>query len=255
MDIEKLIEQLRYLADTPSYTAFHDAKEREIICDQCEADFCYDKQQDAHWCMYEALSRAATALSTLQAENEKLKNKLSELAHLPFDEPGIGEQTRLMAENAELRAELEQKEKYYEQMVDALAATESAELEQVKLECDAAQSLLAEQIGVRGAEPITTAFGLPLDRLRVLAQADREGRCVVLPAKTVFELTWDAGPECDMACPVYIDGAGECGFCDKGQLFVYERQCKQEHIERIGEDVFLTCSEAEAALKAREQDG
>lgn len=51
---------------------------------------------------------AATALSTLQAENEKL------------------------------RAELEQKEKYYEQMVDALAATESAELEQVKAERDAA---------------------------------------------------------------------------------------------------------------------
>ena len=76
MDIKKLIEQLRYLADTPSYTAFHDAKEREIICDQCEADFCYDKQQDAHWCMYEALSRAATALSTLQAENEKLRAEL-----------------------------------------------------------------------------------------------------------------------------------------------------------------------------------
>lgn len=54
---------------------------------------------------YEA---AATALSTFQAENERLKNKLSELAHLPFDEPGIGERTRLMAENALLRAELEQ---------------------------------------------------------------------------------------------------------------------------------------------------
>ena len=79
MDIEKLIEQLRYLADTPSYTAFHDAKEREIICDQCEADFCYDKQQDAHWCMYEALSRAATALSTLQAENEKLRAELEQV--------------------------------------------------------------------------------------------------------------------------------------------------------------------------------
>lgn len=79
MDIEKLIEQLRYLADTPSYTAFHDAKEREIICDQCEADFCYDKQQDAHWCMYEALSRAATALSTLQAENEKLRAEMEQV--------------------------------------------------------------------------------------------------------------------------------------------------------------------------------
>ena len=38
----------------------------------------------------------------------------------------------LQDENTQLRAELEQKEKYYEQMVDALAATESAELEQVK---------------------------------------------------------------------------------------------------------------------------
>ena len=79
MDIEKLIEQLRYLADTPSYTAFHNVKEREIICDQCEADFCHDKLQDAHWCMYEALSRAATALSTLQAENEKLRAELERM--------------------------------------------------------------------------------------------------------------------------------------------------------------------------------
>ena len=46
----------------------------------------------------------------------------------------------LQAENAQLGAELEQKEKYYEQMVDALAATESAELEQVKRERDAAVS-------------------------------------------------------------------------------------------------------------------
>ena len=93
-----------------------------------------------------------------------------------------------------------------------------------------------------------------LDRLRELVEADREGRCVVLPAKTVFELTWDAGPECDMACPVSTDGAGECDFCDKGKLFVYERPCKQEHIERIGKDVFLIRSEAESALKARKQE-
>lgn len=51
--------------------------------------------------------RAATALATIQAENERLKNKLSELAHLPFDEPGIGERTRLLAENESLRAEVE----------------------------------------------------------------------------------------------------------------------------------------------------
>lgn len=49
-----------------------------------------------------------------------------------------------------------------------------AELEQVKRERDAAQSLLAERTGVMGAEPITTAFGLALDRLRELAQAELE---------------------------------------------------------------------------------
>ena len=100
MDIEKLIEQLHYLADTPSYTAFHDAKEREIICDQCEADFCYDKQQDAHWCMYEALSRAATALSTLQAENEKLRDDV-----IRFNDLLASYQNVLVPE---LRSELEQ---------------------------------------------------------------------------------------------------------------------------------------------------
>ena len=66
------------------------------------------------------LDDAATALSTLQAENERLKNKLSELAHLPFDGPGIGERTRLMAENAELRAELEQVKRENETLKHAL---------------------------------------------------------------------------------------------------------------------------------------
>lgn len=49
---------------------------------------------------------AATALSTLQAENEKLRD------------------------------ELDEKEKYYDQMIDALAATNSTELEQVKRDFD-----------------------------------------------------------------------------------------------------------------------
>lgn len=66
------------------------------------------------------LMDAASALSTLQAENERLKNKLSELAHFPFDEPGIGERTRLMAENAELRAELEQVKRENETLKHAL---------------------------------------------------------------------------------------------------------------------------------------
>lgn len=96
MDIEKLIERLR------TESLYADKASLEIM------DLCME---------------AATALSTLQAESEKLR----------------------------------------------------AELEKVMRERDAAQSLLAGRIGVRGAEPITTAFGLPIDRLCELAQADREG--------------------------------------------------------------------------------
>lgn len=88
MDIEKLIEQLKSAAGGPEGIKM------------CHA--------------------AATALSTLQAENERLKNKLSELAHFPFDEPGIGERTRLMAENAELRAELEQVKRELDEAREAI---------------------------------------------------------------------------------------------------------------------------------------
>ena len=91
MDIEKMIVSLR----SPSWQDLEDP--------------------DAH-----LLEDAAHALSTLQAENKRLKNKLSELAHLPFDGPGIGERTRLMAENAELRAELEQVKRENETLKHAL---------------------------------------------------------------------------------------------------------------------------------------
>lgn len=91
------------------------------------------------------------AISTLQAENEKLRAELDDL-RIQLDMYGG----------------------------DVGITAVYKELEQVKRERNAAQALLAERIGVRGAEPITTAFGLPLDRLRELAQADREGRCVVL---------------------------------------------------------------------------
>ena len=87
-------------------------------------------------------------------------------------------------------------------------------------------------------------------RLRELAEVDKDGRVVLLPAKTVFELTWDAGPDCDLICPVSVDGEGCCSFCDKGELCIYERKCRQEHIEEIGKTVFFTHEEAMKALEA-----
>lgn len=97
---------------------------------------------------------------------------------------------------------------------------------------------------------VVSVFGVAAERLRELAEAEKAGRVVVLPAKTVYELTWDAGSNCDGICPVSIDGVGCCDFCDTGELCIYEVPCKQEHIERIGDDVFLTYEEAKAALEA-----
>lgn len=57
----------------------------------------------------------------------------------------IQEADKLKAENEKLRAELDEKEKYYDQMIDALAATDSAELEQMKTERDAAVEYLRGQ--------------------------------------------------------------------------------------------------------------
>lgn len=97
---------------------------------------------------------------------------------------------------------------------------------------------------------VLNSIGGGYTRLRELAEADKAGRVVVLPAKTVYELVWDAGSNCDGICPVSIDGVGCCDFCDAGELCIYEVPCKQEHIGNIGKTVFLTREEAEKELEA-----
>ena len=77
-------------------------------------------------CAKTEIIKAHEELEQIQSENKRLKNKLSELAHLQFDEPGIGERTRLMAENAELRAELEQVKREREKLERFLGELEGA---------------------------------------------------------------------------------------------------------------------------------
>lgn len=93
----------------------------------------------------------------------------------------------------------------------------------------------------------------PIDHLRDLLQAEQAGRLVVMPSKTVWELTMDAGPDCDMKCPVdAFDEALGCDLCSKAKQFAYERPCTQELLKELGKTVFLTREEAEAALKGGE---
>lgn len=97
--------------------------------------------------------------------------------------------------------------------------------------------------------------GVDVDRMKELAEADKAGCVVVLPAKTVYELTWDAGPGCDLRCPISVGGSGLCDFCDKGKLFIYERTCTQELLKELGKTVFLTREEAEEAMEERTNEG
>lgn len=162
---------------------------------------------------------AATALSTLQAENERL------------------------------RAELDEKEKYYGQMIDALAATDRAELEQVKRERRIIPKGYA-LVKLKLLEELDNFRELgPIGRLRELKQADDEGRCVMLPAapdQTIYR--WRKGDDCPSVSRldgVQISGDGE---------ITYPIWCGHLTPGDFGKTVFLTREEAEAALR-REQDG
>ena len=84
-------------------------------------------------------------------------------------------------------------------------------------------------------------------------EAEQDGRLVVMPQKTVWELTMDAGPDCDMKCPVDAwDESLGCDLCSKAKQFAYERPCTQDLLKELGKTVFLTREEAELSRKGGE---
>lgn len=86
--------------------------------------------------------------------------------------------------------------------------------------------------------------GVPLKRIRELAQADREGRCVVLPCKrgdTVWRICGPKGRKFVAERTVLSVTVYEPG---KFEIFT---NCE----DWLGKTVFLTREEAEAALGAQ----
>ena len=75
---------------------------------------------------------------------------------------------------------------------------------------------------------------IPTDRLSELVEADREGRCVVLPLK-VGDTVWTLLPEC-------------------GKYFVRKARFSVTMFEQLRETVFLTREAAEAALKGKQHE-
>ena len=84
-----------------------------------------------------------------------------------------------------------------------------------------------------------------LGELREMIQAKREGRCVVLPCKigdTVYSIRHERVPDDDYRMSFHIE------------MRIVSQKFGLIHADCIGKSVFLTRSEAEAALR-REQDG
>lgn len=128
--------------------------------------------------------------------------------------------------------------------VDRLAAYEETGLEPGEIE-----QLKGEAFGLRVDKQELEQYRAlgPIDRLRELAQADREGRCVVLPAKPdqiIYQ--WRKGDDClsvSRLDGVQVNADGEITYpIWNGYLIP----------EDFGKTVFLT--REEAALR-REQDG
>lgn len=127
-----------------------------------------------------------------------------------------------------------------EYAVDLLAAYEGTGLEP-----DAVEHLKLASMG-KAVAKITEFDGIPIDRLCKLAQADKEGRCVVLPAKPdqiIYQ--WRKGDDCPSVSRldgVQINADGEITYpIWNGYLIP----------EDFGKTVFLT--REEAALR-REQE-
>ena len=88
----------------------------------------------------------------------------------------------------------------------------------------------------------------PIDRLRELAQADREGRCVVLPCAP-DEVFWEMHGD----IPAVSRFDGLCRVDENMNLF-YTINGDGVKSSEIGKTVFLTREEAEQALKEAERN-
>ena len=209
-----------------------------------------------------SINRAADMLTVLQAENNKLKDELrrreAEIARLNEAREIANKKAREYEKRAGL---VEQKRKRdmkrltirnsdgtvsqptttsIEALFYRLAAYEDTGLEpeEIKTMIDASmEKAIAE---------IKEFEGIPIDRLRELAEADKEGRCVVLPCKVgdiVFCLV-----------PQWVIGSESNEKTVHKEHAIVRKKFNLAYMDYIEKSVFLTREAAEAALKEREQN-
>ena len=132
---------------------------------------------------------------------------------------------------------------YQADFVDRLAAYEDTGLYPESVE-----ALKLFMMG-KAISEITEFDGLPIDRLREIAEADKDGRCVVLQCKvgdTVWRIVRDGEPH------ITRDEVRDMYFADDMTLCVELVGGRVTFTEKFGKTVFLSREEAERALQEME---
>ena len=132
---------------------------------------------------------------------------------------------------------------YQADFVDRLAAYEDTGLYPESVE-----ALKLSMMG-KAISEITEFDGLPIDRLREIAEADKDGRCVVLPCKvgdTVWRIVRDGEPH------ITRDEVRDMYFADDMTPCVELVGGRVTFTEKFGKTVFLSREEAEKALREME---
>ena len=132
---------------------------------------------------------------------------------------------------------------YQADFVDRLAAYEDTGLYPESVE-----ALKLSMMG-KAISEITEFDGLPIDRLREIAEADKDGRCVVLQCKvgdTVWRIVRDGEPH------ITRDEGRDMYFADDMTLCVELVGGRVTFTEKFGKTVFLSREEAEKALREME---
>lgn len=132
----------------------------------------------------------------------------------------------------------------FDRLVERLAAYEDTGLTPESVE-----ALKLSMMG-KAISEITEFNGLPIDRLRELAEADKDGRVVVLPCK-VGDTVWVIldGAKCVRRCVVEYATIGR--YFTVIVFHTADRTREQYGVPAgaFGKTVFLTSEEAEKALK------
>ena len=112
-----------------------------------------------------------------------------------------------------------------------------AAYEDTGIEPESVEALKLSMMG-KAISEVTEFDGLPIDRLRELAEADRDGRVLILP--------------CKLGTKVYRIRYEIADYPDEPDLEIADTWFTPEYRDDIGKTVFLTRAEAERALKEME---